>query len=65
MTYLEAVKWATIIASADNGCSSCVKDLCLQARNAFPEWEFWYQDPGRVRVVQKQIATTPASSERS
>lgn len=41
MTIDEAKKIAAIVATADGGCSECVKDLCLRLNEAFPEfvWE--------------------------
>lgn len=61
MTLEEARKVAAIIERADGGCSACVSGLTDMMAEAFPEFEWTYDDSWGaedhdVKVTQKELA---------
>jgi len=53
ITIDDAKKIGRIIATADSGCSTCVRMLIAQANTAFPEYEFFLTDE-RFAVIHEE-----------
>ena len=47
----EAIKIAEIVATADSGCSQCVRDLVMQLEDAFPEFQWLFCKEGHSNAM--------------
>lgn len=54
MTLEEAQKIASIASTADSGCSVCVGSLCDALQEAFPEFNWKYEEYEAIVVSNKQ-----------
>ena len=62
MTLEEAEQVARVIATADDGCAVCVKDLVLHLRRVFPGF-LWEYVNGQVIVASTDAATVTHIAE--
>lgn len=64
MTLDEAKTIAAICSTADNGCSVCVKDLCLQLNDAFPQYRWTIDDGSYPPVIIPSLSGQDEASAR-